>query len=632
MKKGVFVASRKEWHVKQWLMERLEALLPRLGTLDQRHEAEIQRLCEAEIAAWRARPTMKSLRSLNTPMIDARNAIRERLAVTEQNSWVNPRTREREHLALRYLNFSQEEWAAMRALTEEGRQERLEGQQFLDQPLAMLEKCRQLLVSPRWENIAVGLAVTTGRRLTEILKTARFHPLTDWTVEFEGQLKQKAEMMPPYEIPTLVEAEVVIGAWQRLRGLLPCEELTNEEVEARYGEEVRTAADRHFTRLVPYRTGKEDVLFTHLFRSCYGTLACWLFAPPSVNALVYKATIYGHYWVLRAETEQQRQNYLSTLHYDDYRIGDGQGNIDGRQGIRLGEPGVRVLARFQQAVEAQAQKEERSMKRRKAAAEEALTVKATKTGYSMLRPKQATAIRILAIAREQEMPHHDEVLALLADTYRLYEQMQELLAPLAEDFGTSTPLDTLKALLATGGQRPVEVTFDDYLQAHWGASLSELTIAFDQAVAQDEKPLTYLREQLTKRTNYKQGPVTRQERYDEMDFTRLTLAQLKALRIPAATTERFRRAVAAIMAYNHAATHELDRWFIRAKEIKDLVGGRGELIAAYLKEHQAEITAHHTQFNLTEKYNSKPHPVTYYIHLEGADESPKHAEPSPTAS
>ena len=58
--------------MKQWLMERVDELLPRLEVLGQRQEAEIQRLCEAEIAAWRARPTMRSLRSLNTPMIDAR--------------------------------------------------------------------------------------------------------------------------------------------------------------------------------------------------------------------------------------------------------------------------------------------------------------------------------------------------------------------------------------------------------------------------------------------------------------------------------------------------------------------------------------------------------------------------------
>jgi len=114
--------------VKQWLAERLQVLLPRLAVLGKDQEGEIQLLCEEEIAAWRQRPTMKSIRSLNTPMIDARNAIKEQLAVTPENSWLNPRSGEREHLARKYLNFSEAEWAAMHVLTEQGRKLRLEGQ------------------------------------------------------------------------------------------------------------------------------------------------------------------------------------------------------------------------------------------------------------------------------------------------------------------------------------------------------------------------------------------------------------------------------------------------------------------------------------------------------------------------
>ncbi len=72
--------------MKQWLAERLQVLLPRLAVLGKDQEGEIKLLCEEEIASWRSRPTMKSLRSLNTPMIDARNAIKEQLAVTEDNS------------------------------------------------------------------------------------------------------------------------------------------------------------------------------------------------------------------------------------------------------------------------------------------------------------------------------------------------------------------------------------------------------------------------------------------------------------------------------------------------------------------------------------------------------------------
>jgi hypothetical protein len=608
--------------MKQWLAERLQVLLPRLAALGKDQEGEIQRLCEEEIASWRSRPTMKSLRSLNTPMIDARNAIKEQLSLTQENSWINPRTGEREHLARRYLNFSEAEWAAMHALTEEGRELRLEGQQLLDDPDAIVARGAELLRSQRWEDVAVGLAVTTGRRLTEILKTAHFHPMSAYTVLFEGQLKQKAELLAPYEIPTLVEADLVIEAAGRLRTLLPCRDLENTEVERRYGPTVRATTHRHFQQLIQIRANDVSV-YTHACRAVYGRIATYYFAPPTVNALVYLATIQGHYWLLRADSQEQRRNYLSTLHYDDYKIGDGYGNIDGRQGIRLGKPGVKVLSVFEEAVEAQQQKQERERMAMQQSEQTLPVVKASKTGYSMLKPKQATAQRILQIMHERGLRHHDEVLSLLADTYRLYEQMEALLAPLAEASGTSTPLEQLRAVVEASQRRDVAPTVNAHLQERWGTTLSEVDALLTQAAEQGEgKPVAYLREQLSKRTHYQQGPVKRQEHYQQLDFTTLSLEQLKAMRIPEATTERIRRAVAAIMLHNREAQHDLDRWFIRAKEIKELVGGRGELIAAYLKEHQQEIAQHHQEFHLTEKYNNKPFSITEAIRLEDVPSQP----------
>src|SRR5690242_2830692 len=251
---------------------------------------------------------MKSIRSLNTPMIDARNAIKEQLAVTPENSWLNPRSGEREHLARKYLNFSEAEWAAMHALTEQGRELRLEGQQLLNDPAAIVARGAELLCSGRWEDIAVGLAVTTGRRLTEILKTAVFHPMSAYTVEFEGQLKQKAELLAPYEIPTLCEADLVIEAAGRLRTLLSCRDLEKTEVERRYGPTVRATTHRHFQHLIRIRANDVSV-YTHACRAVYGRIATYYFAPPTVNALVYLATIQGHYWLLRSESEEQRRNY-----------------------------------------------------------------------------------------------------------------------------------------------------------------------------------------------------------------------------------------------------------------------------------------------------------------------------------
>jgi hypothetical protein len=326
---------------------------------------------------------------------------------------------------------------------------------------------------------------------------------------------------------------------------------------------------------------------------------------------------------LRTESEEQRRNYLSTLHYDDYKIGDGHGNIDGRQGIRLGEPGVKVLSVFEDAVVAQQQKEERERMAKQHPEQTLPVVKASKTGYSMLKPKQATAQRILEILHERGLRHHDEVLSLLADTYRLSEQMEALLAPLAEASGSPTPLEQLRAVVDAERKRDGAPTVNAHLQERWGTTLEEVDALFSQAAEQGEgQPVAYLREQLSKRTHYQQGPVKRQEHYQQLDFTTLSLEQLKAMRIPEATTERIRRAVAAIMLHNREAQHDLDRWFIRAKEIKELVGGRGELIAAYLKEHQREIAQHHQEFHLTEKYNTKPFSITSAIRLEDVPSQP----------
>src|SRR4051812_37112784 len=87
----------------QWLAERMDAFVAVVTPLSVKEEQTIAEVCAREIAAWRARPTMRVLASLKVPMTDARNLLRARLAVTERNSWLNPRTEQREHLALKYL-------------------------------------------------------------------------------------------------------------------------------------------------------------------------------------------------------------------------------------------------------------------------------------------------------------------------------------------------------------------------------------------------------------------------------------------------------------------------------------------------------------------------------------------------
>lgn len=104
-------------------------------------------------------------------MNDTRNEIRVKLdGLTRQ-------------FALTYLNFSTEEWTRMNAGSDETLQTRHENQQFIKNPDAIVSRGTELLASDHWDEIAVGVAVCTGRRLTEVLKTAELTLKTPYSVQ-----------------------------------------------------------------------------------------------------------------------------------------------------------------------------------------------------------------------------------------------------------------------------------------------------------------------------------------------------------------------------------------------------------------------------------------------------------------
>src|SRR4029077_11083087 len=246
--------------VKAWLQERLAALLLVLAGLTVEQEEEIKRVCEEELAYWRDERGL-SLSSLRGTLTAARNAIKEIKPLTAAISWRNPRTQQIEHIALKYLNLSTEEWAAANAPSREKQAAREEEMKYIDDPAAVIGKAVELLSSPHWYDLAVGLAVLTGRRLTELVEVGELFPKSIYTVIFSGQLKRRDKVLPPYEIPVLWKAVDVLAAWARLR----CMPIGAD------GRLVSAAADRHFSKLVPPRSGGD--LYTHLHRAVYGALA-----------------------------------------------------------------------------------------------------------------------------------------------------------------------------------------------------------------------------------------------------------------------------------------------------------------------------------------------------------------------
>lgn len=251
-----------------------------------------------------------------------------------------------EHPALDVVKFDKSTWVEINHSSTDRIAER--NTKFIRNPEAIANKAKELITSLDWSEIAAGLAVLTGRRSSEVIKTAKFSYKTKFSVMFSGSLKRRSEPIDVvFEIPALCEAELVIDAIARLRRFLGDEidELSVRQIGGRYSRAVAKKCDEHFVGLVPKRNG-EDNLYSHLFRAVYATIASHWYCPPTIPEMEYRAAIQGHYQILEEKNPVLRRSLEAGRHYYDYRISDGSGNIDGRLGIKLGLSGVEVVEQF----------------------------------------------------------------------------------------------------------------------------------------------------------------------------------------------------------------------------------------------------------------------------------------------
>jgi len=68
-----------------------------------------------------------------------------------------------------------------------------------------------------WKNLAIALALATGRRPIELFVTGKFSQPEENTFMFSGQAKTKMAGSKPYRIPVLHDASVVQAALKRMR-------------------------------------------------------------------------------------------------------------------------------------------------------------------------------------------------------------------------------------------------------------------------------------------------------------------------------------------------------------------------------------------------------------------------------
>lgn len=276
---------------------------------------------------------LKQLKQQRNLMTEVRQALKQQLG--------------EDHVVVETMNFSRDEWIQINLSINDRVAARNEHQSLIEQPDAIVDRAKLLLDSEDWAEVAAGLAVITGRRCTELLQTAEFTYASPYSVWFTGALKRRKEAMEiRFEIPTLASAKQAIAALKTLRKKVDTVDLALETINRKYSPAVAKACDRHFAELIPQRAGRGN-LYTHLFRTIYARIATYWYAPPTVADVEYMAAIQGHFLIQNEPDSTLRRSLASTRHYNDYKIGDGRGNIDGRQGIRLQDPGVQVLRIFQ---------------------------------------------------------------------------------------------------------------------------------------------------------------------------------------------------------------------------------------------------------------------------------------------
>ncbi|MEM6840380.1 MAG: protelomerase family protein [Cyanobacteria bacterium P01_C01_bin.120] len=216
---------------------------------------------------------------------------------------------------------------------------------------ALVKIAENLLDSDEWSDVGAGLAVLIGRRISEIL-LSQFSLKTSWSLNFSQMAKQADDVDITIEIPTLASAKPVLAAIEKLQSGLAIADLKQrassrqlkQAVNRRYSLAIAQKCDEYFKGLVPNRSDKDN-LYTHIFRAVYATIATHWFCPPNVPEHQYKAEIQGHFTI--TQDGEKLPNYAARSNYDDYVIGDGQGNREGRLGLKLGRlPGLKVIEAF----------------------------------------------------------------------------------------------------------------------------------------------------------------------------------------------------------------------------------------------------------------------------------------------
>ena len=214
----------------------------------------------------------------------------------------------RQHIALKWMNYSSEfhqaRQAPTQAKTKAQRRSRVafEPQPVIDAAVAALSS------ESTWE-VAAAIILLTGRRPTEILKSAEFTQIGSYQLEFSGQLKSRSDQAIAYPIYSLVRTHLLIDAFTRFRRIASVRDLQEAEntaVDSRLNATVNRAVRAVFPEgILPAPLGETQLSAKNL-RAAYTNIAYHLFGTAETSIGSFAEDFLGH------------QSAGSAANYEDY--------------------------------------------------------------------------------------------------------------------------------------------------------------------------------------------------------------------------------------------------------------------------------------------------------------------------
>jgi hypothetical protein len=503
-------------------------------------------------------------------------------------------------LVLQHFNPPTQWWAALNDRSRERVEQR--PQVLLPDPQGIVARIQELLGKEDWAPLAVALAGATGRRVGEVISSGSVTPKSGYSIFFRGRLKRGGDMQRDFEIPTLAEASLVLDAWERLRTHPdiaamdfpgPGSSASNQvlqQINQRLSPVVRKAADHYFQDLVPTSPEDEEEqefqrwgLYTHLLRSIYRSIAIWLYCPIHTNPEAFGATILGHTYKPGEGTSVERLNFSTEHYYHRYAISDGHGQVDGRRGIRLGEPGVSVLEAFEKDYAMQLQTADKDTSAKNKHKKKVVGKRTSKTGFSSLRPRVATREWFDQVAEENDLAWKDTD-ATLKLLLRIYEEHKQ-----CESSGVveQSPERVTPDLLGLSGELAgrIEQAMKDQGQTSFHAFLAQA---------------------LDREANVQIGLAKHRLAREKADLTSVPLSKISNTRRPEAAYERIRRAIATIIDYNRGCSDPNGFWYINVSLIREYTGASPDFIRPVLQANAELLQRHHEHFHIIAAHNRTP--------------------------